>query len=728
MSPRDSTPSLSLDAFLLRWSVALFAGVGLVIGMVLFSLRAPVYESRSVTTVINPLGTMQDEVELVLSDAVLGAATASLDTEPDIDVEANEVADLLTITVRADDPDDAARIATQVTEAYVQAQSTTAVAISSAATPDPSPVAPDRLIHLLAGTTLGALIGAGITGLQRIRLLLPARTQGGARPDPIRPAREPSSEFAHQMVMATDHEPVIASAAEPFAPEAFPIVEPGTGETSFCEGAEPAIDVRDAVAAQPRLPLAAKQRRNLDLPGASTDMHVDATPFTTTSGDQPDHRIEPASVQRSTPTSQPPTCAKGDPTPHVADADLEDDDPSRPAPLATPPTFDTPGEESDVSTPSTASQSHTQAAVAEALGIARAKFEARLADAALAHQEHLSTLEAEHERQVADFKRELADARKVARTASAQAQRVAGHDEHRVGDLQAQVDTLENEISGLRSQLEAERITHVRELTQEREAADQALDDARRSYREQIEANDQVGREALRSHRSDLDDLLARQRADHQAELDRQHTDHEDALARLRQRRTDDLSKLTERHQRELAASAAEAEAAAEQLAGATRQTITELRASEKRLAAELEELRQGARRHRSEVGVLRSSLADLERKYVETEQTLRHELAEAVGALESERERNAALRDDVVRRTAEAHQAVDRAIEDRSEQLAELETLVARQRAHAERRVSETIEAAEERARAAAKRESELQARIDQLERTLGDRRPHTG
>ena len=727
MSPRDSTPSPSLDAFLLRWSVALFALVGLVIGMVLFSLRAPVYESRSVTTVINPLGTMQDEVDLVLSDAVLGAATASLDTEPDIDVEANEVADLLTITVRADDPDDAARIATQITEAYVQAQSTTAVAVSSAATPDPSPVAPDRLIHLLAGTTLGALVGAAITGLQRIRLLLPARARGGARPDPIRPAREPSSEFAHQMVIATDHEPVIAPAAEPFALEEFLLVEPATGETPFCERAEPVIDMRETVAAQPRLPLAAKQRGDLDLTGDSTDVRADATPLTTTSVDQPEHRTEPASVLQSTPTSQAPTGATTDPTPHAADADREDD-PSRPDPPATPPTFETPCQESDVSTPSTASQSHTQAAVAEALGIARAKFEARLADAALAHQEHLSTLEAEHERQVADFKRDLADARKAARTASAQAQRVAGHDEHRVGDLQAQVDMLENEISGLRSQLETERITHVRELTQEREAADQALDDARRSYRNQIEANDQAGREALRVHRGDLDDLLAQQRADHQAELDRQHTGHEDALARLRQRQADDLAKLTERHRRELAASEAEAEAAAEQLAGATRQTITELRASEKRLAAELEELRQGARHHRSEVGLLRSSLADIERKYAETEQTLRHELAEAVGALESERERNAALRDDVVRRTAEAHQAVDRAIEDRSEQLAELESLVARQRAHAERRVSETIEAAEERARAAAKRESELQARIDQLERKLGDRPPQTG
>ena len=68
------------------------------------------------------------------------------------------------------------------------------------------------------------------------------------------------------------------------------------------------------------------------------------------------------------------------------------------------------------------------------------------------------------------------------------------------------------------------------------------FDQARREFREQIEANDQAGRDALSIHRNELDNLLAQQRAEHQAELERQHRDHEAAVLRLRQRRKDDLT------------------------------------------------------------------------------------------------------------------------------------------------------------------------------------------
>ena len=102
--------------------------------------------------------------------------------------------------------------------------------------------------------------------------------------------------------------------------------------------------------------------------------------------------------------------------------------------------------------------------------------------------------------------------------------------------------------------------------------------------------------------------------------------------------------------------------------------------------------------------------------------------MAIAKKSLTAEKERNAALRDDVVRRTAEAHQAVDRAIEDRSTQLAELESLVTKHRQHAEERVREANASAEERARESARREAELSARITRLERELDEVRRQTG
>ena len=87
---------------------------------------------------------------------------------------------------------------------------------------------------------------------------------------------------------------------------------------------------------------------------------------------------------------------------------------------------------------------------------------------------------------------------------------------------------------------------------------------------------------------------------------------------------------------------------------------------------------------------------------------------------LEGERERNAALRADVLRRSADAHQAIDKAVEERTAQLTELEASVARQRQYADSRVREVSAAAEEQSRQAASREASLTATISRLKREL--------
>lgn len=773
MSSGDSASPPTLEAFLLRWSVAVFTLIGLLLAVVLFMLRTPTYESRAVVSVVNPLGTMGDEAALVLSDDVLGTATETLGFKPSIDVEPNEVADLLTITARADDPDDAAQAASRLAEAYVRAQSSVAVTVIDPAEPNDSPVAPNRLVYLVIGSGLGALAGAAFTALQRAQQVVRGRSGPDRRLPPIRPARDSSGEFASQMLAATrvedpdtftyDEALDIRITDDMLTPTGHTVIDVRrhTG-TEFSEGLTGATetdpddaDIHDdpASAAQPEVTM-----NNGDHPRSPDEgtASADSLPATSPVDDVVDLRAEaltvidvtepsdddvrgtvtPTSVASGAPSERSTSPGRGSSSAFAdrlaqpaapARARSNDRSASDQLPGSAPRFVSDPAPQRAEADPDPIRVA-TKAAVADALARARARFDAEIAEINLAHEERLSTVEAANERQLAELRNELAEARRAAAAARARAQRRAGDDQHRVGDLQAQVEALESEISGLRTQLENERIAHLRELTSERDAADQALSEARREYREQLEANEQTGRDALDIHRSELDALLAQQRAEHQADLDRQHRQHEIALAQLRQRRKDDLTKLGERHRVELAALEAQSQQNATRLVDQTKHTVAELRATEKRLIGELDELGQREQRHRNEAQLLRTTLADTERERAEIERTLRDELEETRSALALERERNAALREDVVRRTAEAHQAVDRAIEDRSRQLGELEALVAQQREHAERRIRETNEAAEERARAAARREAELHARIVRLERELDERRPRTG
>lgn len=752
----DRGSSASLEAFASRWIVASFALVGLIVGLFIFSFREPVYESLAIVSVNNPLGTMGDEAALITSDRVLSPAAASLGFQPDIEVEPNEIADLLSITARASDPDDAANAANLVAQFYEQSQTTTAVRIAGAAEPNPSPVAPSRIAHVLVGSLLGALLGFAVSSFRSLRAALPTRTRTNEaeRPEPIRPAVAPSAGLS---TLAEPHDATFTDAlgSDPRGAPTPPSHEATRGPLLDLRGDEATVT---AVNTDEPLPAPAELvSEDVRILGTTPPGSIDdvATPrsnaFSSAASSMVARPPAPTSSWRSgapTPAPPPPAPATSPPpTPaparvehenvsrvEVAAPDLDADDLIDETPIAT--TRNATPEPTASMAPDLPKDTMSDLHDGIRFGLdterelenLQTQYEARINDLVLEHTETLGNVEADFERQLGELKRELADARKESRVATAQIKRLSGDDQHRIGDLEAQAEALEAEIATLRGQLETERIAHVRELTNERDAADRALDNARREFRDQVDAVETLNRRSMSESRTELDELLASSRAEHQAALDRQHTEYDEALTRDRDRHKADLARLAERHRDEMAKAKSQAEQETERQLRLTKQTISDLRTTEKRLTTELDELRQAERQYRAELTNVRKQSRYAQQKHGESEQTLRDELAVAKKSLTAEKERNAALRDDVVRRTAEAHQAVDRAIEDRSAQLAELEALVTKHRQHAEERVREANASAEERARESARREAELTARITRLERELDEVRRQTG
>ena len=764
MSDRGS--AASLEAFASRWVVAGFALAGLLIGLIVFSVREPVFESRAIVSVNNPLGTMGDEAALITSDRVLSPAAASLGFQPDIEVEPNEIADLLSITSRASDPDDAANAANLVAQFYEQSQTTTAVRIADPAEPNPSPVAPSRMAHVLIGSLLGALVGFAVSSLRTLRAAMPTRrrTEETERPEPIRPAVAPSAGLS--TLAEPSDPPMPVQAGQPPAPS--PGIDPDHGPLLDLRGAQATVapaNAPDQPLPAPPAPVSEDVRIIGTAPTApETPPPSRSTAFSSAASSMVAQPPAPTSTWRSADDAAP-AAPVAEPAPQPEPVQPEPVQPvvRSAAPVIEPATEAVPNEHlpSDVDADEFFDQSPIatnlhQSAPHPVPGTApdpakdpmsdlhdgirfglenerelenlQTRYEAQINDLVLEHTETLGNVEADFERQLGDLKRELADARKEARISAAQVKRLSGDDQHRIGDLEAQAEALEAEIATLRGQLESERIAHVRELTNERDAADRALDNARREFRDQLDSVETLNRRSMSESRTELDELLAASRSEHQAALDRQHAEYDEALSRERERHKADLARLAERHREEMTKARAQAEQETERQLRLTKQTIADLRSTEKRLAVELDELRQAERQYRAELTNVRKQSRYAQQKHSETEQTLRDELAVAKKALTAEKERNAALRDDVVRRTAEAHQAVDRAIEDRSAQLAELESLVAKHRQHAEERVREATASAEERARESARREAELTARITRLERELDEVRRQTG
>jgi len=742
-------------------------------------LRTPTYESQAILNVNNPIGTMVDEANLVLSDQVRGPAYRVLGYDADIDVEPNEVADLLTITVRADDPERAARAATVVAETYIQAQTSVPVSVTQAAEPNRDPVAPSRMAHILFGSALGALVGVALGWMRALGRLAPTRTAQTDAAAPIRPPRTPSPELAAAAAALRDVDVVPT---------------PDDGSRYAPSPAPAAIDDPDP-SAQDYSPEALAQRwepsRVLQAEPAVAAFEPPAPP------PPPAPLVPPAPPAPLSPLPAPPLPAPplpATPLPAVLVADVQQA-PLRPAhakdlphdygDYQNTPTPSIPeshqGQEmanqDQTSTPAPAAPTRRAAAFSAASNSmvdappvttnawapTQLELDAQVSQAAeavdaLGHDTYVTG-----ETYVAS---ETSDSNEPANpshlggpalttnvagdinlTESSVLEPVASasntpesrpavanpgpskpRGDHRVGDLEAQVGALEQEIDSLREHLDNARISHVREITKERQIADRALDNARREFNRTAEASEQANRSTLASSRSELDRELGELRTAHQAELERQHGLHESLLQKERERRTDELHKAGKRHEAQMADLRTEHARTLAQTKSGTRETLAQLRESVRSLTSELQQTRESEQRLRQELSMAQRNARSNEQQYAENLQTVRDELTLARNELRAETQRNAALRRDVVKRTAEAHQAVDRTLEERSSQLADLEAMVVKQREQAERRVRDAHAAADARARDSAKREAELTARITRLERDLEQTRPQTG
>lgn len=763
-----------------RWTVALCALIGLAVGLILFSLQTPIYESETILNVNNPIGTMADERALLLSNDVVGPAYRILGYDADIDVEPNEVADLLTITARADDPERAARAATVIAETYDQVQTSVPVSVTKVAEPNRSPVAPNRIAYILFGSALGAIAGLALGWIRALGRLAPNSAPQRDAATPIRPPRSPSPELAAAAAALRDvdvvHASVPANAAlaanpapaaipEPLADEDYsaaalaqrwdpdsafdadpigseplstPVFSPLAADAPPAPPAPapatPAVAASPAIAAVPVVavaPAIAAQFANTgteeplepSVPepavapaatasafSAAANAMVEAPPLATSAWAPSQLELD-ASVAASIP--EPPTPP---PAPEPQAPEL----PAAHPPAAQPPAAELPRPAlpagAELSAVADAAELPGAAETPDAPERERAlQNQIDLTDSATAPTGYVPVSAAA----VDPVPRPPAPARAVGASARG---------EHRVGDLEAQVGALEQEIDSLREHLDNARVSHLREITKERQVADRALDNARREFDRTIEASEQASRTTLASSRSDLDQELAELRTIHQDALERQHREHEALLQKERERRADELRKASQRNEAQLADLRTQHARTLEQQKAGTRDTLAELRESVRTLTTELQQANEGEQRFRQELSMSQRNARTSEQRYGENLQAVRDELTLARNDLRSEQQRNAALRRDVVKRTAEAHQAVDRTLEERSSQLADLEAMVVKQREQAERRVRDAHAAADSRARASAKREAELTARVTRLERELDQTRPQTG
>ena len=693
-----------------RWTLALFALMGLLFGLLAHTLRTPNYDAEARVSVGNPIGTIAEEVEVVTSGRVLDAAATIVGFRPNISVEANEVAKLLTITARTDDPGSAAAAANAVANTYIQSQNTAAAALATVAEPNDSPVGPGRVVFALVGSAVGAALGL-LLGLFM-----------GSR----RPARSRSRVPAEAATVPTPKATPAGGFSESFAAE---LVEPASTESrifSSTQLSEPAaVRAAPAVDANPSSVVIAVE------PSAEHPAPVDAVAINATDGESlptfldaselwgdgagSDTFAEPATDQ---PAVTPVHTAAGSGSftafavdePIASSAGASHDDAGLGPRTLTATAGDTPAQ-ADIDLRERAELDR------KAL---HSQFEAARYEQTLAHEQELAHRDAEHELQMGELQQEIAVLKKQARAATSQLKQQAGNDQHRVGDLQAQVDIAEEEARSLRAQLEKERIAHTHKLTEERGAADRSLDNARREYRDELNRHTRIHRAALSDHRDEIDRALAEARVAHADELEEQHREYETSLEAERSRRDAEIEAMTRRHQQELAEVAEQQREALERQAAQYKQTITALRQGRGTADDEIVELQRTVQQFRNEIAGLRKHQRQTDGQHASSVQKLQDDLAVTRTELASERERSKALREDVLKRSAESHELVDKALEERNKQLAELDAAVARQRDYADARVREIQALAEERSREAAAREADMTATISRLKHEL--------
>ena len=773
-----------------RWTIAIFALVGLGMGLLLYSLGTPTYETESLVTINNPIGTLADEVAVATSPAVLGAAEAILGYPPQVTITAADVASLLTVTATAGDPQAAKDTADIVASTYVSAQTNTAATVAQAAELPTSRSGLPVLAFAALGTIVGAALGAVVQMLQGRRPSpaasvtgvveqsgsseVEAQPSGVGIPNVAEDEDQPSVDLRESASLnpqsldpqSLDPQPLAPQprsaqaldtqsvdtqvlGADPWRPDRATsgAIWSEPSSAAFDSSLVETVAARDATItplasstppqrpAEPSPPTQAPRQQAPASPGQATPGHEPPNPNKPPAYTPQSFQPEPLA---SPPPSEPPP---SEPPPSLSEQPSKE--PATMPPVVTHTlTAETPASEAG----SFSNASFSDAASSEStiditsgdafhddLGPAsfadlseldrralRAQYETLKYELELKHQQELAHADAERERQTAELRSEITDLNKQLRVQSARLQNRAGRNHSRVGDLEAQVDALEIELAGIRQQLEAERIAHTKRLTEERGTADRALDNARREYREELAKHLHTHRATLAAHRTELDQTLADDRAKQAANLAAAHAEYEKAHEADRSRAEAKHTSNNQRHQREMASLTESTKQELERQTTQHKDTIEALRERSESNDNKLRELEKENRLIRAELSNQQKQARHNDTENTTAVQRLNDELSVTRSELDGERERNAALRADVLRRSAEAHQVIDRAVAERTAQLAELESSVARQREYADARVREISASAEEQARQSTMREAKMTATISRLKREV--------
>jgi len=167
MTEEAETSGLSAGAT--RWTIPICALIGLLLGLLVFSYRTPIYEAETLVSVRNAPGPLTEQIDVVTSSAVLNSSSTMLGFEPDVSVTAAEVAGLLTITARSEDPRQAALAADAVANFYVQSPLGAPAAVANPATVPESATGAGSIVYSFIGLVLGAIAGVFVSFLQRQR-------------------------------------------------------------------------------------------------------------------------------------------------------------------------------------------------------------------------------------------------------------------------------------------------------------------------------------------------------------------------------------------------------------------------------------------------------------------------------------------------------------------------------------------------------------------------------
>lgn len=668
-----------------RWTVALCALFGLLAGLLFFGLRSPVYEAEALVAVSNPVGALSDEVAMMNSPRVVDAATSILGFAPDFAVTANDVAGLLTVRAQADDAQRAAETANTVATVYTQAQLGAAANVAQPATAPTSRSGLGPLEFAAIGTALGALAGMVLSPMQR---LASERSTSTAQYTASEPLAAPRGVTVPQSPLAAGPAPPPANEAGLLAP------------SMVADAASPTVSATHPAPASPHA-----------LAQGDSDPHET---------DAPIESAQPDPIARSDVTTDnvPATDITTNTDPEPVSGATENSTETRR--MNNTPSFFT---DAATSAPKNELDELDRRAI-------RSQHEAARYELVLQHEQAMARLVAAHERDTKELRSEVAQLTKRVRVQDARLRNRSGSHQARAGDLEAQVVALESELSELRQLLESERIAHAKQLNEERSAADRALDSARLQYREELAKHTHNQRQALGTYRSDLDAELSESRERHASALEKQHAEYEHQLESQRAKLDAMLAAAQQRYEREIENLRAHHRREFERQADQYKDTIGSLRAASSQHDNQVRELEQQVRSLQTEVSTNHKQAQHLATEHAAAQQRAAEELAQLQEELDGERQRNAALRADVLRRGAEAHQEIDRAVEERTAQLAELEASVTRQREYADTRVREISAAAEEQARESATREAGLNATISRLKREvaeLKDGRPST-